>query len=832
MEFNQKIRYKKSFLNEKVAGNVLPQEIEEGNVEYKLKLVDPPEERLEHLITQMKWRIAEGHGECMYEVGVADDGQLVGLSAKDMESSISTLKYMASQLNADLSVVRRRAGTIKNHTVAEILVRKRVSDNQHFLEIRVAILGGADAGKSTLLGVLTHSELDNGRGKSRLNLLRHPHEIESGRTSSISHQIIGFDASGILINYRSSPSPSTVPSIPPSDTALSIPWPESSESEEDARKVPGETVMSSPPRSSGNVMFSSWEQVCENASKLVTFLDTCGHPKYQRTTISGISGSNPDYACLILGGNAGCVSEVPREHLSLAVALGVPAFVVITKIDVADRGPLTGTIGDLLKILRSSSIRRDPKVIQNEDDLVSAVSGMDSLKFIPIFLVSSVTGENIELLLKFLNLLPKKSAAVSNDDHVNSKSVEFAVEEVYVVPAVGTVLGGVLKSGVITAGIHELDDVSQSIYLLGPDRGRFVPVRISTIQRQRCSVGKLVSGEAGTLALWFLSKRDEDDFTDADEEDLSGWCMGVAPPQDFKIRKGQVLVPFDEGMQVKGEARKFGGAGIGRLSRDALVGSQPQTSEKRASVKTHHPSGLVWEFEAEIHVLHAPASPAAIGVQGVVYCGSVGQGARIIDAQDESGEWLNVVSAGPSTSSDEGDGMDGSAVAVRPRRRQKHARGWSNEPKGLDGVDLLDALAPEAESGGAGEQASGGPMLTSGGRAKVRFAFASEPEWIRVGSLVLFRHDGDREKAIKCVGKITRLATVAPSSIVMVSNDRRPLQEVAPAEPEIRGGGLNCRKLVEVVTGGYTQHVQQIGKKKRRKGTLMFGSSANLVTLA
>ena len=72
--------------------------------------------------------------------------------------------------------------------VAEVLVRKTIGDQQHFLEIRVVLLGGADAGKSTFIGVMTHSELDNGRGKSRLNALRHRHEVESGRTSSISHR--------------------------------------------------------------------------------------------------------------------------------------------------------------------------------------------------------------------------------------------------------------------------------------------------------------------------------------------------------------------------------------------------------------------------------------------------------------------------------------------------------------------------------------------------------------------------------------------------------------------------------------------------------------------
>ncbi len=53
-----------------------------------------------------------------------------------------------------------------------------------------------EVGKSTLLGVLTQGEMDNGRGKVRLNLFRHLHEIQSGRTSSISHEIMGLTADG------------------------------------------------------------------------------------------------------------------------------------------------------------------------------------------------------------------------------------------------------------------------------------------------------------------------------------------------------------------------------------------------------------------------------------------------------------------------------------------------------------------------------------------------------------------------------------------------------------------------------------------------------------
>ena len=62
------------------------------------------------------------------------------------------------------------------------------------------MVGNVDAGKSTLLGVLTHGELDNGRGFARQKLFRHKHEMETGRTSSVGNDILGFDSCGEVVN--------------------------------------------------------------------------------------------------------------------------------------------------------------------------------------------------------------------------------------------------------------------------------------------------------------------------------------------------------------------------------------------------------------------------------------------------------------------------------------------------------------------------------------------------------------------------------------------------------------------------------------------------------
>lgn len=59
-------------------------EDDEGNIEYKLKLVNPSEDRLDHLATQMKFRVREGYGEAYYRVGVEDNGRPIGLGKEDM----------------------------------------------------------------------------------------------------------------------------------------------------------------------------------------------------------------------------------------------------------------------------------------------------------------------------------------------------------------------------------------------------------------------------------------------------------------------------------------------------------------------------------------------------------------------------------------------------------------------------------------------------------------------------------------------------------------------------------------------------------------------------
>lgn len=60
--------------------------------------MNPTDSRLEHLITQMKWRLEEGEGEAIYEIGVEDNGLLMGLSKTDLDASMESLETMALRL--------------------------------------------------------------------------------------------------------------------------------------------------------------------------------------------------------------------------------------------------------------------------------------------------------------------------------------------------------------------------------------------------------------------------------------------------------------------------------------------------------------------------------------------------------------------------------------------------------------------------------------------------------------------------------------------------------------------------------------------------------------
>lgn len=399
----------------------------------KMALVSPNSEEYDALSEIVKSRVEEGQGENIYVVGAGEGGE-PGLKEDDLQASIATLQSICQSL--DLECVHLRQRVAEEGKVAEFLLRKKVAQ-EDFMEIRVAVVGNVDAGKSTLLGVLTHGELDNGRGIARQKLFRHKHEMVSGRTSSVGNDILGFNATGNVVNK-----------------------PEH-----------------------GNL---DWIKICEQSSKVITFIDLAGHEKYLKTTVFGMTGHAPDFAMLMVGANAGVIG-MTKEHLGLALALNVPVFVVVTKIDMCPPNVMQDTMKLLQRLLKSPGCRKIPVQVQNSDDVVCTATNFTSERMCPIFQVSNVTGENLDLLKMFLNLLSTRHK------YDVSEPAEFQIDDTFSVPGVGTVVSGTLLRGLI-----KLNDT----IMLGPDSlGQFQSIVIKSIHRKRMPVKEVRGGQTASFAL-------------------------------------------------------------------------------------------------------------------------------------------------------------------------------------------------------------------------------------------------------------------------------------------------------------------------------------------
>lgn len=303
------------------------------------------------------------------------------------------------------------------------------------------------AGKSTLLGVLTHGVLDDGDGKARRSLLHNPHEQDSGKTSTVTHKILGFDTAGRVVNR------------PNHQNKL------------------------------------NWATICNESAKVVTFIDLAGHERYLKTTAFGFTGHRPDCAMVMVGANAG-VQQMTKEHIKLALGTHVPIMIVITKVDMMAKAPqiLEGTRKHVKAILKSGGCRKIPFDVKTTSDVIAAYEGFHTRALAPIFEVSNVTGEGLDALRAFLNLL------VPGRMRRDEEPTRFQVDDTFAVPGIGTVVSGTVVSGRIQTG---------DTLLLGPSpTGEFASAQIRSIERHRMPAPSVRSQEMATLALKKVDRKD------------------------------------------------------------------------------------------------------------------------------------------------------------------------------------------------------------------------------------------------------------------------------------------------------------------------------------
>eukprot|EP00301_Raphidiophrys_heterophryoidea_P001584 c10762_g1_i1.p1 GENE.c10762_g1_i1~~c10762_g1_i1.p1 ORF type:complete len:421 (-),score=69.16 c10762_g1_i1:37-1299(-) len=315
-------------------------------------------------------------------------------------------------------------------------------------EIRVVVCGNVDAGKSTLLGVLTSGDLDNGRGKARSNVFRHKHEIESGRTSSVGTEIMGFDKDDKCVNYEL-------------------------QNKRSARS-----------------------DICAHSNRVILFLDLAGHERYLKTTVFGMTGNFPDACMLLIAANNGLVG-MTKEHFHLCLALKLPVYVVITKIDICPPNVLKETIDSLTRMVKAPGSRKMPIFVRSPEDLRTVVTNFGgSERVCPIFLVSNVSGEGLDLVRDFLRHLKSKDQWRLA---VNEPS-EFHIDETYGITGVGSVVAGTLVCGRVSVNDQ---------LMLGPDScGAFQTAVVKSIHTNCMPVETVHAGQSCSFALKKWKRKD------------------------------------------------------------------------------------------------------------------------------------------------------------------------------------------------------------------------------------------------------------------------------------------------------------------------------------
>ena len=425
-------------------------------VRLKELLLGSETENLPKLVNLLELRIEEGHGETIFEVGFENNGESMNLSKDEWNLALKRLREAATKNRSDCQVLLTKhvGGEVEAESSVneketdcsgKILVRQHPATVEEVIETRIAVVGNVDAGKSTMLGVLVKGGLDDGRGKARVNLFRHKHEIESGRTSSVGMEIMGFDTLGKVV----------------------------------ASDVPGRKL--------------SWEEIGKRSAKVISFSDLAGHERYLRTTVFGLLSSSPNYCLLMVAANNGLIG-MSKEHLGIALALNVPVMVVITKIDICPPQILEQTINQITRILKSPGARKIPIFIKNKEECINTATQFVSQRICPIFQVSNVTGESLDLVRAFLNILP-------HHGHYDADApFEFHINDTFSVPFVGTVVSGIVKSGVVHAG---------DTILIGPDSlGQFTTTSIRSIERKRIPVPAASAGQSASFALKRVRRKD------------------------------------------------------------------------------------------------------------------------------------------------------------------------------------------------------------------------------------------------------------------------------------------------------------------------------------
>jgi elongation factor 1-alpha len=308
--------------------------------------------------------------------------------------------------------------------------------------------------------------------------------------------------------------------------------------------------------------------------KLVHFMDLCGHEKYFKTTIRGLT-LYPDYAFVVITANKKEIPAMAVTHMRVLVCLRIPFIILLTHVDlIVGNNDMYNSITNSIKRIvgrRARFINTNKEFDLGPEELKAAETKhsasleeyISNSRIVPVITISNKTGYYIDVVRHALKQMKPRNVWFTTE--LQQGSI-FYIDGKFNPPGKGLVVTGLLKGQSIKVG----DTV-----LLGPYNKKFVSVRVWSIHDNcKTAITELHHQQRGCLAIKVIEKKTK--------------------LRKYDIRSGAVIISQDGPKQ-----------------------------------------NLCYEFSAQIEVL-AHSTTIKKGYESVINCGVINQTARILLSSDQT----------------------------------------------------------------------------------------------------------------------------------------------------------------------------------------------------
>jgi|SaaInlStandDraft_4_1057021.scaffolds.fasta_scaffold00768_2 elongation factor 1-alpha len=249
------------------------------------------------------------------------------------------------------------------------------------------------------------------------------------------------------------------------------------------------------------------------------FTDLCGHEKYLKTTLAGITGSFFDYGIVMVGANRG-VLTMTEEHLAILFHMKIPFIILISKIDFTPYDIYERTINNIRRICKAlnrkplfigkyaksdSSVDKTGPVetyLEGSESIANnilrkcAKDMKNNIRTVPVISISNKTGYHISVVRRLMKEL--KPRELWDKEDIDGSI--FSIDGVFTPPGVGLVVSGTVKGKDIVEG---------STMIIGPIFGNYPTIKVWSIHNNKSERVKVLSDrEKGCLAIKFINKKD------------------------------------------------------------------------------------------------------------------------------------------------------------------------------------------------------------------------------------------------------------------------------------------------------------------------------------